>query len=60
MWKDEIVLDPRIGARMRRFELSAEEEERARRIGQGVEEGRAVEVRDLRKAEVIVGRLDEE
>lgn len=31
-WLDPVVLDPRIAARMRRFELTAEDEERAKRI----------------------------
>ena len=36
-WTDPIVLDPRIANRMRRAYLSAEEEERANRIGEGKE-----------------------
>ncbi|OJD11705.1 hypothetical protein AJ78_07573 [Emergomyces pasteurianus Ep9510] len=36
-WLDDIVLDPRIASRMRRFDIPAEEEERARRIGAGEE-----------------------
>ncbi|KAI9844402.1 MAG: mitochondrial import inner membrane translocase subunit tim54 [Sclerophora amabilis] len=37
VWLDEIVLDPRIASRMRRFELAAEEEARAGRIAEGKE-----------------------
>ncbi|EER23502.1 hypothetical protein CPC735_048720 [Coccidioides posadasii C735 delta SOWgp] len=36
-WLDDVVIDPRIGARMRRFTLSPEEEERAQRIAEGKE-----------------------
>ncbi|KAG5294918.1 TIM complex component Tim54 [Histoplasma ohiense] len=36
-WLDDIVLDPRIASRMRRFDLPAEEEERAKRISEGTE-----------------------
>lgn len=49
VWKNDIVMDPRIAERMRRFELSAEEEERAKRIWEGTEKGRALPVVDLRK-----------
>lgn len=31
-WLEPVVLDPRIAGRMRRFELSAEDEERAKKI----------------------------
>lgn len=53
VWLDDVVMDPRIGQRMRRFELPPEEEERAKRIGQGSERSRAVEVMDLRSEPVI-------
>ncbi len=53
VWLDDMVIDPRIGQRMRRFELAPEEEERANRIGQGSERSRAVEVMDLRSEPVI-------
>ncbi|KAI9369954.1 import inner membrane translocase subunit tim54 [Aspergillus egyptiacus] len=36
-WLDDIVLDPRIASRMKRYTLSPEEEARAQRIDQGVE-----------------------
>jgi mitochondrial import inner membrane translocase subunit TIM54 len=36
-WLDPMVLDDRIAGRMQRFELSREDEERARRIGEGKE-----------------------
>lgn len=36
VWLDDVVVDARIGARMRRFELLAEDEERAKRIGKGI------------------------
>lgn len=41
-WLDPMVLDDRIAGRMRRFELSREEEERARQIGEGREGPRKV------------------
>lgn len=49
VWKDDVVMDPRIAERMRRFELSAEEEDRSKRIWEGTEKGRAVPIVDLRK-----------
>jgi len=60
VWMDSVVMDPRIAKRMRRFELAPEEEERATRIGGGLEKGRAVPVEDLRAQKVILGNLDEE
>ncbi|PGH01757.1 hypothetical protein GX51_05073 [Blastomyces parvus] len=36
-WLDDIVMDSRIASRMRRFDLPAEEEDRAQRIGEGTE-----------------------
>lgn len=36
-WLDEVVIDKRIGERMRKFYLDPSEEERAERIGQGLE-----------------------
>ena len=47
-----IVLDPRIAERMRRFEVDADEEARAARIGTGEEKTKAYVVRDLRKEPV--------
>jgi mitochondrial import inner membrane translocase subunit TIM54 len=49
VWLPEMITDPRILSRMRRFELDPEEEARANRIGTGEEKTRAYEVRDLRK-----------
>ncbi|KAF2223034.1 mitochondrial import inner membrane translocase subunit Tim54, partial [Elsinoe ampelina] len=44
VWRDEMVVDERIVGRMRKFELSREDEERAKRIGNGeVEVGRKEE-----------------
>ena len=48
VWLDDVVLDPRIAERMRRFELNPDEEARAQRIGAGQEKGRAVPMEDLR------------
>lgn len=39
VWLDGMVIDPRIGERMRKFELSADEENRASNIPVGREEG---------------------
>jgi len=36
-WLDGVVIDPRIGMRMHRYELSPEEESRAKRIAEGHE-----------------------
>ncbi|EEQ85613.2 mitochondrial import inner membrane translocase subunit tim54 [Blastomyces dermatitidis ER-3] len=36
-WLDDVVMDSRIASRMRRFDLPAEDEERAQRIGEGTE-----------------------
>lgn len=36
-WTDDIVVDPRINSRMRRFVLPQDEEERSKRIAEGVE-----------------------
>ena len=55
VWKDGVVMDPRIAERMRRFELSVEEEERSRRIWEGTEKGRAIPIVDLRKEQPKVG-----
>ncbi|KAI9815874.1 MAG: mitochondrial import inner membrane translocase subunit tim54 [Thelocarpon impressellum] len=40
VWLDEVVLDPRVAARMSRFELASEDEARAARIGEGKEGAR--------------------
>lgn len=34
VWLDDVVLDPRIAARMQRFELTAEDDQRAQRLGE--------------------------
>lgn len=52
VWMSDMVLDPRIADRMRRFEIDFEEAARAERIGSGQEKTRAYEVRDLRKEPV--------
>ena len=52
VWLDGVVLDVRIAERMRKFELDPAEEDRARRIGEGKEKGRAREMDDLRSVEV--------
>lgn len=52
VWISDMVLDPRIAERMRRFELDFEEAIRAQRIGNGEEKTRAYEVKDLRKEPV--------
>ncbi|KAL1952687.1 hypothetical protein VTO42DRAFT_4450 [Malbranchea cinnamomea] len=36
-WLDGVVIDPRIGSRMRRFALAPDEEARAQRIAEGIE-----------------------
>lgn len=59
IWLKNAVIDPRIGERMRRFELTAEEEERARRIASGSEKTRAIPVQDLRSEKVKLGNVDE-
>ena len=41
-WLDPMVLDDRVAGRMQRFELSMEDDERARRIGEGREGPRKV------------------
>jgi len=72
-WLDPVVLDPRIGARMRRFELSAEEEQRAKEMVVSEEEvegwikgslrglGRSgVEYWRLRKKERVVDVVEQQ
>ena len=56
---NDMVIDTRIGERMRKFELAPEEEARANRIASGVEKTRAIPVDDLRKEKVILGSIDE-
>ena len=60
VWMNDVDMDPRIAERMRKFEISTEEEERASRIWNGAEKGRAIEVVDLRKEKPKVGALDDD
>ncbi|EXJ85066.1 hypothetical protein A1O3_05741 [Capronia epimyces CBS 606.96] len=46
VWSNDIVIDSRIGERMRKFELDAEEETRANRIVSGAEKPRTFHVDD--------------
>ena len=54
VWLDEVVIDPRIAERMRRFVLDPEEEARAQRIRNGTEKGRAVPLEDLERVKPII------
>ncbi|KAK4943875.1 mitochondrial import inner membrane translocase subunit tim54 [Elasticomyces elasticus] len=56
---NDMVIDTRIGERMRKFELDPEEQARANRIASGAEATRAVPVEDLRKEKVVLGNIDE-
>ena len=58
IWMGEMVLDPRIASRMRRFELDFEEEARATRIATGVEKGRAIPAPEAPK--VVTGNTENE
>ncbi|RMZ86627.1 hypothetical protein DV736_g6148, partial [Chaetothyriales sp. CBS 134916] len=60
IWMADVVMDPRIATRMRRFELDSEEEARATRIGEAKEKGRAIPPVDLEKQPSIIGNLDDE
>jgi mitochondrial import inner membrane translocase subunit TIM54 len=60
VWMNDVVMDPRIAERMRKFEIAPEEEERANRIWNGMEKGRAIEVVDLRKKKPKIGALDDD
>ncbi|KIW31982.1 uncharacterized protein PV07_03568 [Cladophialophora immunda] len=60
IWMRDMVIDERIGSRMRKFQLDADEEARADRIGRGQEKARVKEVVDLRNEKVIVGNLDDD
>lgn len=60
IWTKDIVLDSRIGERMRRFTLEPEEEARANRIANGAEQSRAVPIQDLRAEKVVLGDISEE
>ncbi|KAK5947073.1 mitochondrial import inner membrane translocase subunit tim54 [Knufia obscura] len=59
IWMNDIVLDPRIAERMRRFELDPEQEERLNRIAAGDESAKwAHPVQDLRSQKPIIGDID--
>lgn len=58
-WINDVVVDTRIGERMRKFELDPDEEARANWIASGVETTRAVPVQDLRKEKLLLGNIDE-
>lgn len=60
VWMNDVVMDPRIAERMRRFEIEPHEEQRANRIWNGVEKGRATEVMDLRKEKPKMGAVDDD
>ncbi|RMZ80431.1 hypothetical protein DV737_g2984, partial [Chaetothyriales sp. CBS 132003] len=60
IWMADMVMDPRIASRMRRFELEPEEEARAARIGQGTEKGRTMPLLELDKQASIIGNVDDE
>lgn len=60
LWTSAVVIDERIGSRMRKFELDPEEAARAERIAKGQEKTMAREVMDLRAEKVQVGNLDDE
>lgn len=55
VWMNDVVMDPRIAERMRRFELSTEERDRSQRIWEGTEKGRAIPIVDLRKEKPKMG-----
>lgn len=55
---NEVVMDPRIAERMRKFELDPEEEQRATRIFNGEEKGRAIPLRDTSLDKPIVEKFD--
>jgi import inner membrane translocase subunit TIM54 len=46
VWLNDIVIDSRIGERMRKFELDPEEEARADRIASGLEKPRTAHADD--------------
>lgn len=60
IWMSDVVLDPRIASRMRKFELEPEEEARAGRIGSGQEKGRAIVMQKLDEQKSIIGNVDDE
>lgn len=60
IWMNDVVLDNRIGERMRKFVLDPAEELRASRIASGAEKSRAIPIQDLRAEKVVVGDLGDE
>jgi import inner membrane translocase subunit TIM54 len=60
VWLDDIIIDHRIGDRMRKFTLDPEEEERAERIGSGAEKTRAIPVHDLSAEKVVIGDIEKD
>jgi len=61
IWMRDIVLDPRIAERMRRFELDPEQEERVNRIAAGDDSAKwAVPVQDLRQQKPVLGDPDQD
>lgn len=60
IWMSNVVIDARIGSRMRKFELDPEEEARANRLASGEEKTRARTMEDLRTEKPVVGNLDED
>ncbi|KAJ9606576.1 mitochondrial import inner membrane translocase subunit tim54 [Cladophialophora chaetospira] len=55
-----MVIDERIGSRMRKFEIEPDEEARANRLASGVEKPNVPEPIDLRKEKVVIGNLDDD
>jgi mitochondrial import inner membrane translocase subunit TIM54 len=56
----DVVIDERIGSRMRRFALDPEQEARAGRLLRGEEKPDIPETIDLRSEKVVVGNLDDD
>lgn len=59
IWNKDIVMDPRIANRMRKFTLSDEEKGRANRIAAGLETTKAREIKDLRQEPVWMPEEDD-
>jgi mitochondrial import inner membrane translocase subunit TIM54 len=60
IWIRDVVVDERVGSRMRKFELEPEEEARANRLASGSEKPNVPEPLDLRKEKVVIGNLDDD
>ena len=60
IWMHDIVIDERIGSRMRKFEIDPDEESRANRLAAGVEKPDVPNPVDLRQQKVVVGNLDDD